>query len=172
MTTPTTPTLTPADLVEIHLVERLKYAYLRCLDQKRWDEMETLFTEDVEATYSGGANSASGRDEVMAFLRRTMGSESFHSSHHCHHPEIDLVGPDEAVGTWALEDTVLLLDLDLVVRGAAFYEDRYVKRDGRWLIAATGYKRLWEEIAPRASIEGLSLTASWWRTDGRSSLVG
>ena len=49
---------------------------------------------------------------------------------------------------------------------------RTVKRDGRWLIAATGYKRLWEEIAPRASIEGLALTASWWRTDGRSSLVG
>lgn len=160
------------ELGEIHLLERLKYTYLRCLDTKDWDAMARLLTPNVEATYSGGANSYSGRDEVLAFLRRTMGDESFHSSHHCHHPEIDLVSESEATGTWALEDTVLLLDLDLVVRGAAFYTDRYVKVDGRWLIAATGYKRLWEEISPRSSIEGLQLTASWWRTDGRSSLTG
>ena len=164
--------VTPEVLVEIHLIERLKYAYFRCLDQKRWDEMATLLTPDIEATYSGGANSASGRDEVMDFLQRTMGSETFHSSHHGHHPEIDLVSPTEATGTWALEDTVHLLDFDLTIRGAAFYEDRYVKVDGRWLIAATGYKRLWEEISPRGSVEGLQLTASWWRTDGRSSLTG
>ncbi len=165
-------TVTPEDLVEIHAIERLKYAYLRCLDQKLWDEMETLLTPDVEATYSGGANAHSGRVAVMDFLRRTMGSETFHSSHHCHHPEIDLVAPDRATGTWALEDTVHLLDFDLTIRGAAFYEDTYVKVDGRWLIAATGYKRLWEEMSPRASVSGLQLTASWWRTDGRSSLTG
>lgn len=164
--------LTPEALVEIHRIERLKYAYLRCLDQKRWDEIATLMTPDVEATYSGGANSYSGRDAVVEFLQRTMGPDTFHSSHHCHHPEIDLLTPTRAEGTWALEDTVLLLDFDLVVRGAAFYTDTYVKQDGRWLIAATGYKRLWEEISPRGSIEGLQLTASWWRTDGRSSLTG
>lgn len=167
-----TAPLTPDDLVDIHLIERLKYAYFRCLDQKRWDELATLLTPDVEATYSGGANSASGREAVMGFLTRTMGGDDFHSSHHGHHPEIDLLSSTEAVGTWALEDTVHLLDLDLTIRGAAFYEDRYVKVEGRWLIAATGYKRLWEEISPRASIEGLQLTASWWRTDGRSSLTG
>lgn len=163
---------TPEDLVQIHLVERLKHAYLRCLDQKRWDELATLLTDDVEATYSGGANAYTGRDEVLGFLQRTMGADSFHSSHHCHHPEIDLTGPDGATGVWAMEDTVLMLDLDLVVRGAGFYTDTYVRRDGRWLISATGYKRLWEEIAPRASVEGLQLTASWWTTGGRSSLVG
>lgn len=164
--------LTPDDLVDIHLIERLKYAYFRCLDQKRWDEMATLLTPDVEATYSGGANSYSGRDAVLDFLERTMGAETFHSSHHGHHPEIDLVSPTEATGTWALEDTVLLLDFDITIRGAAFYEDRYLKVDGRWLIAATGYKRMWEEMAPRGSVPGLQLTASWWRTDGRSSLTG
>jgi len=29
--------MTPADLVEIELIKRLKYKYMRCLDQKRWD---------------------------------------------------------------------------------------------------------------------------------------
>lgn len=165
-------TVTPDDLVTIHHIERLKYAYLRCLDQKRWDEMATLLTPDVEATYSGGTNSFSGSEEVLAFLERTMGADTFHSAHHVHHPEIDLVGPDDALGRWSMEDTVIMLDFDLVVRGAGFYEDRYVRHEGHWLIAATGYRRLWEEMAPRASIEGLRLTASWWHTDGRSSLSG
>lgn len=164
--------LTPEDLVTLHHIERLKHAYLRCLDQKLWDEMATLLTPDVEASYSGGTNAFSGRDAVLDFLRRTMGADSFHSSHHVHHPEIDLLGPDEAVGTWAMEDTVIMLDLDLTVRGAGFYQDRYVRHDGGWLIAATGYRRLWEELSPRGAVEGLQLTASWWRTDGRSSLAG
>lgn len=166
------PPATLDDLLAVGQLERLKYAYFRCLDQKRWDEMATLLTDDVEATYSGGANSFSGREAVLDFLRRTMGADTFHSAHHGHHPEIDLVGPDEATATWAMEDTVILLDFDLTIRGAGFYEDRYVRRDGRWLIAATGYRRLWEEMAPRGSTEGLQLTASWWRTDGRSSLTG
>jgi hypothetical protein len=164
--------MTPDDLVTIHHIERLKHAYFRCLDQKLWGEMATLLTDDVEATYSGGTNSFSGRDAVLDFLERSMGAETFHSAHHAHHPEIDLVGPYEAVGVWAMEDTVIMLDFDITIRGAGFYQDRYVRRDGRWLIAATGYKRLWEELAPRASTEGLQLTASWWRTDGRSSLAG
>ena len=41
---------------------------------------------------------------------------------------------------------------------------------GTWFIAHTGYKRTYEEIFPRASIQGLKLTADWWATDGRSTL--
>ena len=31
-------------------------------------------------------------------------------------------------------------------------------------------KRVYEEIQPRANVEGLRLTASWWATGGRSDL--
>ncbi|WCO68493.1 nuclear transport factor 2 family protein [Iamia majanohamensis] len=164
--------LTPDDLVEIHEITQLKHAYFRCLDQKRWEEMATLLVPEVEATYSGGANSFSGRDAVLDFLERSMGAETFHSAHHGHHPEITLLSPTEATGTWAMEDTVIMLDFDITIRGAGFYEDAYEKRDGRWVITRTGYKRLWEEMAPRGSVDGLTLTASWWRTDGVSSLTG
>ena len=164
--------LTPDDLVEIHEITQLKHAYFRCLDQKRWEEMATLLVPEVEATYSGGANSFSGRDAVLDFLERSMGAETFHSAHHGHHPEIALLSPTEATGTWAMEDTVIMLDFDITIRGAGFYEDAYEKRDGRWAITRTGYKRLWEEMAPRGSVDGLTLTASWWRTDGVSSLTG
>ena len=160
----------PADLVEIHAIERLKYAYLRCLDQKLWDDLEQLFTEDATASYGGGAAVFDDRAGIMDFLRTAMGSNSMLTSHKCHHPEIDLTGPDSAKGVWALDDVVVDTQWNITIRGASFYDDEYVKRDGKWLIKRTSYRRVYEELQPRGNVEGLSLTASWWATDGKSKL--
>ena len=162
--------MTPQDLVEIELIKRLKYKYARCLDQKLWDEIAECFTEDAHAAYSGGGYSFDGRDAIIDFLRRSMGAETFHSSHKMHHPEIELTGPDVATGVWALDDTVIDTQWNITIRGASFYDDEYVKRDGRWLIKRTSYRRVFEELQPRANVEGLQLTASWWATDGKSKL--
>ncbi len=159
-----------AELVALERIKRVKYRYMRCLDQKRWSELETCLTEDAVAEYSGGKYTFHGRDAILDFLRRSMGRESFHSSHRVHHPEIDLTGPTTAVGVWALEDTVVETALEITIRGSAFYEDEYVRRDGEWLIARTGYRRIFEELQPRSSVPGLELTASWWTTGGRSTL--
>jgi hypothetical protein len=162
--------MTPDDLVELELIKRLKYRYLRCLDQKLWDELDEVLAPDAVAEYSGGKYTFEGRGAIVEFLRRAMGAETFHSSHRCHHPEIELVSPDRATGIWAMDDVVIMTDWELTVRGAAFYEDVYVKTDGRWWIARTGYRRTYEEIQPRNNVEGLRLTASWWTTGGRSEL--
>jgi hypothetical protein len=162
--------MTPEDLVEIELIKRLKYRYMRCLDQKLWDELETCFTEDATAAYSAGHYSVEGRTAIIDWLRTTMGSEGFLSSHRVHHPEIDLTGPGTATGTWALEDTVIIEEFGFSLRGAAFYTDQYVKQDGEWRIRATGYKRTFEEVFTRGDVPTLRLTASWWGTGGRSEL--
>src|SRR5574338_1132155 len=133
--------MTPSDLVEIELIKRLKYRYLRCLDQKEFDEIASCFVPEATAAYSGGGYSFEGRDAICEFLRTSMGATTMLTSHRCHHPEIDLLSADEATGTWALEDVVVLTDMQINIQGAAFYTDRYVKRDGTWLIAHTGYKR-------------------------------
>jgi hypothetical protein len=162
--------MTPEDLVEIHRIQRLKYRYVRGLDQKLFDDVEACFTPDATASYGGGAYVFESRDGIMEFLRSAMGSTTMLSSHRVGQPEIELVGPDEATGTWALDDVVLMTDLGITVRGAAFYDDRYVKVGGEWRIKHTGYKRTYEELFPRASIAGLELTAHWWDTNGRSKL--
>lgn len=156
------------ELVEVEAIRQLKYRYLRCLDQKLWDDIVGCFTEDAEASYGGGAYEFSGRDAIVSFLRESMGSEGFLSSHRCSHPEIALTGEDTAVGMWALDDTVVHMDFNVEIRGAAFYEDEYVKRDGEWRIRRTGYRRTFEELTPRS--DSARLTASWWATDGRSTL--
>ncbi len=157
--------LTPEGLVEMELIKQLKYKYLRVLDQHEFDEMRTVLTEDVTARYSDGKYSFDGVDAVIAFLKESMGAESFLSSHSCHHPEIMLHGDGTASGIWKLEDQVIIGEHDLFLRGAAFYYDDYVKTDDGWRIKVTGYKRIFEEMHPRASVAGLTLMADWF-SDG------
>jgi len=161
--------LTVDDLLAFEAIKRVKYAYVRCLDQKLWDEMEGLFTPDATASYSGGKYHYEGPEAIVAFMRRNMDRPAFHTSHRMHHPEIELTGADRARATWAMEDHNVDDEWDFYLTGAGFYEDRYRKVDGRWLIEHTGYRRTFETVMP-LSAAGRRLTASWWGTDGRSEL--
>lgn len=156
------------DLIQLELIKQLKYRYIRCLDLKLFDEIGECFIEGATASYGGGAYTYDGRDAIVEFLRNSMGSTRMLTSHKVHHPEITLTSSDHATGIWALDDVVLLTDMGLTVRGSAYYTDEYVKVDGEWRIAHTGYKRVYEELAPRPA--DITLTASWWDTDGRSTL--
>jgi hypothetical protein len=153
---------------DVYAIQKLKYSYCRFLDTKDFVAMCGLMTEDVTVTYGGGAITLTGRQSVQDYLSNAMGSKTMLSSHMVSHPEIEVDG-DNATGRWALQDVVIIEDFSLAIRGASLYEDRYVRVDGRWLIQHTGYKRLYEEIAPRP--EGTKTTAAWFGTDGRSSLV-
>lgn len=161
--------MTPNDLVEIERIKRLKYRYARLLDTKDWDGLAGCFVPDATASYSGGQLSFEGRDAIISFLRDTLGSTRMITSHVMTQAEIELVGSDRARGTWGLQDLVILADGDLEVRGAAFYEDEYVKVDGTWLFRHTGYRRVYEETRTRP--DDAKLTATWWENEGRSQLV-
>lgn len=150
------------DLQELEAIKRLKYKYLRCLDQKRWSELAECFTEDATSAYSGGKYSFEGRDAILKFLEGAMGADSFLSSHTVHHPEIEFASETRATGVWALRDTVIETKANIIIRGAAFYEDEYVKVDGAWKIKSTGYARIYEETLSRADIPSLVLTANCW----------
>lgn len=141
--------MTPDDLVEMEAIKRLKYRYVRCLDQKRWDELADCLLPEATAAYGGGAYSFTGRDEILGFLRESLGPTML-TMHQVHQPEIELTSATTATGTWGLEDRVIMIDHKLTLRGAAFYRDRYAKVDGEWKIAHTGYDRLFEEMEPRS----------------------
>ncbi len=153
------------DLHEIEAIKRLKYKYLRCLDQKLWTEMEDCFTADATSAYSDGKYAFTGRDKIMDFLRNALGPRNMISSHRVHQPEIDLTGPTTATGIWALEDTVIETDSNITIRGAAFYRDEYVKIGGQWKIKSTGYTRTFEEVVSRKDTPSLQLTANCWAAD-------
>lgn len=156
-------------LAQIRAIEELKYRYLRGVDLKDWDLLASTLAEDATASYSGGVVTLSGRNAIVKYMRDNLGSETRLTSHKVHHPEIALGDDGTASGTWALEDLVLDLDTGARIEGSAYYEDRYVRNDTGWLIQATGYRRVYEVLEPRA--EGSALTASWWSTQGMSKLA-
>src|SRR6185503_1386963 len=139
-------------------IKRLKYKYMRCLDQKRWEEMAECFVEDATAAYSGGKYTFDGRTSILDFFSQAMGRPAVLSSHRVHHPEIELTSETTAKGTWALEDVFIDEDAGVTVRGAAFYEDQYVKVGGAWKIKHTGYARTYEEIENRKQMPWLTIS--------------
>lgn len=158
------------DLLEIEAIKQLKYRYMRCVDMKLWDEMASLFVPEATCSYGGGRYSYQGRDEIVSWLEKSMDRDGFHSSHSVHHPEITLLGPTSAKGIWALEDIVIDMDHEIQISGAAFYHDRYAKREGEWLIEHTGYDRVFEQVESRRDRPSLKLTASMWSTGGASAI--
>ena len=159
--------LNPELLVELEKIKQLKYAYMRTVDLKLWDEMAGLFTEDVTCSYSDGKYSYTGKQDVIGFLSDALTDTSIITKHQCHHPEISFHSGTEAEGTWYLTDMVInpgSEDPDhgfppITLQGTGFYLDKYRKQDGQWLICHTGYKRVFEEIVSRENLQLLSLTS-------------
>lgn len=148
------------DLEAVAAISRLKYAYLRALDTKRWDEFADTLLPDATANY-GEHLAFESRDALVEFMKSNLGPQTI-TEHHCGHPEIDVDG-DTATGRWYLSDTVLIPEHDMVLSGAAFYSDRYVRGpDGRWRIAHTGYERTYEAVMSLADIPSFRLTSNRW----------
>ena len=137
---------TLAKLLAIEEIKQLKYAYLRHLYLKEWDEVAVLFTPTVTSTYSDGKRSYEGREAVMAFLSSALSHKRVVTKHQVHHPEITLNNDlSEARGVWYLTDAVLnTVSRDpakhFAIAGTAFYDERYVRTDLGWRIAHIGYK--------------------------------
>lgn len=171
--------LPPADrevdhrtLDDVTAISRLKFRYLRALDTKAWDEFADTLIPEATATYSEYLQFES-REAFLAFLRNTLGPHVI-TEHRCDHPEIDVDG-DTAAGTWYLADTVIIPAHNMLLRGAAFYTDRYVRcDDGRWRITHTGYERTYEVVLSLSDLPSLRLTSSRWgllsREDGIAPL--
>jgi SnoaL-like domain len=153
------------DVAALEAIRRVKYRYLRCVDLKLWDEIGETFTDDATADYGtpayGKPLKLAGRDEIVGFLRDSLGNGII-TLHAAGQPEIDIDG-DQASGTWRFEDTVIVTEHRLVIKGAAFYEDRYARgEDGAWRIAHTGYVRLYEAMMSLDDMPSLKFTANRW----------
>jgi hypothetical protein len=153
------------DLAALEEIRRLKYRYLRCVDLKLWDEIADVFTAEATVDYGtralGEPIRLHGREEIVAFLRKSLGP-GIVTVHFASQPEIDVDGAT-ATGTWSFEDTVIATEYRVVVKGAAFYEDRYARgEDGRWRISHTGYVRTYEVMMSLDDVPSLKFTANRW----------
>jgi len=133
------------EAAELEAIRRVKYAYFRTLDLKQFDELGSLLSEDATASYEDGKTRLEGRSAVVGWLSEVLGDPGIVTEHHGHHPEITLTSDTTAEGTWYLQDRVIVPAADLEIGGTAFYADRYCRTKAGWLIAHTGYTRVFEE---------------------------
>jgi hypothetical protein len=147
--------LVAMDLVALEEIRQVKYRYLRCVDLKLWDDLAEVFTPDATVDYGtmvyGRPLKLTGRDEIIGFLRDKLGPEMI-TVHSAGQPEISIDG-DEATGTWSFEDTVFATAHRVMIKGAAFYQDRY--RRGH-----SGYVRTYEAMLSLDDLPSFRFTAT------------
>ncbi|MFI5956057.1 nuclear transport factor 2 family protein [Cryptosporangium sp. NPDC051539] len=154
-------------LLTLEDLRQLKYRYLRSVDQKDWDGLADTLTEDAVADYGtpamGDRLLLEGRDAIVSFMRENLGPGLI-SVHAAGHPEITVNG-DTATGTWAFTDTVIVPEYQIVIQGAAFYQDTYARGDdGTWRISRTGYDRTYEAMVSLSDLPKFKLTSNKWAT--------
>jgi hypothetical protein len=132
--------------IELERIRQLKYRYFRALDRHDWTALADCLDPELATWLDSGKYSFDSRDAFIAGIRKLMDNATLLTKHQGHHPEIELTAPDRAKGTWYLEDHVIDLANSWMLHGTAFYEDEYVKRDGEWRIARTGYRRVFETV--------------------------
>lgn len=129
-------------LVAFHAIMALKARYFRTVDARDWVAFANVFAPDavLEVARPDGAIYMSLRGSTViaqAIEDRLAGATSVH---HGHNPEIDIIGPDEATGIWALEDWLSWPDRSF--HGFGHYHERYVRTGGVWRIAECRLRRV------------------------------
>lgn len=132
-------------LMDMEAIRQLKHAYFRCIDTANFDELGTLFHDDVLVHFVGGNYEwkLEGRDEYLESVKNAFTNESI-GHHNGHHPEIQILSENEATGIWYLADNMWVMNYNFFTTGTAIYWDRYLKVDGRWVIKDTRYERIYE----------------------------
>lgn len=153
------------DLAAIEEIRQLKYRYFRTLDLKEWEDFADCLTEDVVARYGTQAMDKplhfDNRADVVDFMSSNLGSGII-SIHIANHPEIQVDG-DTATGSWAFEDTVIVPDFKVQIRGGGYYQDEYRRDpDGKWRISGTRYERIYEAMTSLEDTPSFKLIANRW----------
>ncbi len=112
-------------------IRKLKAIYWICLDQKRWSDFADCFAEDAVIEVPPATRTV-GRAEILKTLPQ--GPDSVLTAHHGHHYDIELTGETTARGIWAMYDNVQIPRISESREGYGWYEEQYVKVNGRWKI--------------------------------------
>ncbi|GGD80843.1 nuclear transport factor 2 family protein [Croceicoccus mobilis] len=142
---------------DVQAIRLLKARYFRFIDEKRWDELNGLFTRDLVFDVRGGMAPSTladsyddppiqGADAAVAFLRKAL--DPAISIHQGFMPEIEITGLKCARGIWAMSDIIRAPEGGPYreIRGHGHYHETYRKCSGVWHIAKLRLTRLAVDI--------------------------
>lgn len=130
-----------AALEDIRAIELAKWRYLRACDRKQPEAVRACFTDDAVIDFEGFPLFADA-DSFVDLYRQWGCQPHIVDMHHGQNPIVELTGPDTATGLFDL----YFFQIDTQARRhtqlAVSYEDSFVRRDGRWLIARSVSRRM------------------------------
>jgi hypothetical protein len=132
-------------LLDLEAIKQLKARYFLLLDTKQWEAWSQLFTEDLRI--EGTIVPTEGRDAFVAGVQEALAD--VRTCHHGHSPIIELTGPDDAKGIWAMYDDLWFpaghpWSAGRLRRvGYGHYQERYRREADGWRIAMLRLTRLW-----------------------------
>lgn len=141
-------------LNDIEDIKQLKARYCRLIDQKMWAELGAEFTSDAVIEINGapgGAEDSQKFNSARQFMDRLQElMQPLVSVHQVHAPEIEILEPDKARGTWTISDRLVFPNGRplKILHGWGIYHETYERISGRWRIASLRLERLLVEPVP------------------------
>jgi hypothetical protein len=149
--------MTVDELIATEEIRQLKARYFRFLDNKQWNDLQNVWTDDAILDMTEGRGSETptdqvrfhvGREAIVAFIRSIIGDVQ--TVHQGHQFEVSFVSPEVARGQWAMTD-ILRWPTGAPVRelhGWGYYHDTYERISDTWLIKSSKLTRLRVDISP------------------------
>ncbi|MDT3443169.1 MULTISPECIES: nuclear transport factor 2 family protein [unclassified Pseudofrankia] len=132
-------------LEAIEEIRNLKARYFRCMDSKLWDDLSSVFTDDMKVITPRGDVWMEGGANYAASLRSSLTAAV--SCHQGFTGEIEILDERHATGVWAMQDVIEWADRHpregwKSILGRGHYHETYRKERGCWRIATLTLTRL------------------------------
>lgn len=124
-------------LEDLEAIRQLKARYLDACDRKDPDAVRACFVEEAVDIDFGPLGRFNHRDQLVAVYQKFGCHPHILDTHHGSNPQLRLLGPDRACGTWSLFFQQINLQEQRLVQLSVRYEDGYRKVNGAWLIEKT-----------------------------------
>jgi hypothetical protein len=144
-------------LAAIEEIKLLKARYCRYVDEKRWDDYFSLFTEDAEIVFIQTQDKPLTVAEARQMVPTVLTPDRV-TVHQVSQPEIEILSAARAKAIWTMEDRIFTYAgeptarVTRLVHGLGRYHESYRRTEMGWRIESLKLVRAWrsEENAQAA----------------------
>jgi hypothetical protein len=138
--------------VNILEIQQLLARYSRSLDTRDWELYRSVFTEDAFIDYAASGGTTGQRDQVLEWLRKTLGTFDWSGMHYITNIEAEVTGDTAQVRAAFFNPMQFPGMAGLTYTGGYYHHDMVRTPDG-WRSRNLREEVLWSVNAPRRRVD-------------------